>query len=376
MKKLFSTILSCIIISLLSSMSFAQTPASKQTYTLSEVRQLALQNAETLDTFKMLRSKYQKELLSEESRMGDKYKDYDDNGKEITKYTSGKKLSYDYDDKIKELDKKIKQLKRQNELSAIQKYHSILDKQIDIQKQVNDIEVQQTNFSIAEKSLHLGRLTQIDYQTAQANLNASISQKQQLQTELDALFEDLNRLIGLKKASRYLLDTDQLLTKTSVNDFVLSVPADAISYVRKDSSLLKDMNVLIQEKKKQLEIFSKIHPIGSSEYEALEKEIDLYGMEKELRKKNNDLYFDLEQDYLSILLSLLNLSNLKEEIDFDIYQDNINRLKYQNGLISKQRYIQENTALLDRKQDLFSQTFQAYQKIVQYEIKTGTNLLE
>lgn len=377
LKKLFSMILLCVLsLSVSVFTSFAQTTATPKMYKLIDIRKLALQNAETLDTFQKLRTKYQNELQQEESRLGDKSIDYDDNGKEITKYPYDRQLNYDYPAKIEDFDKKIKQLKKQNELAAIRKYSEILSKEIEIQKKDNEWTLSKNDLLIADKRFRAGHILAPDYEYQKAIVDSLTAEKKHLLVQLNALYEDLNRLIGLPKEARYELDKKELLTKTKVDDFTLSVPGDALAYVRKDSTLLKEMNKHLSEKKKQLELFAKTHPQGSKAYEQLEKEVDIYGLEKEVEKMNRSLYFELENDYLDILLSLIRVSDQQEAIQFDLYENALNKVKYENGLISKQIFLRENNALLDRQNDLLTQILQTYEQILRYEIKTGTALAE
>lgn len=379
MKKELSFILAAILsITLFALPAEAEKPALPEgkSYTLSEIRALALKNAEKLDTFQSLYKKYEKEMKEEENRIGEKYKTYDESGKEITKYTGGS-LSYDYPSKLEEFEKKIKNLKKQNELAAIQKYHAILSKQIEITKKKNALEMSRMDELVAQKRLEAGHILALDYELAKANTLSVQEEQKRLETELAALFEDLSRLTGLKKTDRYTLDSEQLVTKVPLSsELKLALPAEAAEYVRKDSSLIKDLKQKITEKKKQLELFSKSNPEGTAAYTAKEKELDIYGLEKELDKNSKALYFDLEEDYLRILLSILQTSDLNEQMEFQKYETDLMKVKYQTGMISKRDYLQSEEGMLDFKNDLITQALATYEKILRYEIKTGKALLE
>lgn len=370
MKKFFSILFAVIFLSgTLISPSFAS--EKTKVYTLSEIRKLALSNAETLDTFQALYKKYEREMKAEEDEMGEKYKVYDDNGKEITKYLSGRTLSYDYLDKLDSFEKKIKYLKKQNELQAIRKYNEILSKEIEITKKNNAIDLAETDLAIAKKTFEVGQSTKLNYDLAKSNAESLKTELQVLRTDRNSLYEDMNRLIGLPKESRYRLDSTQLLTLTSTKDLKLAIPSDALAYVHKDSDLIKDLEKTLRERKKAFEIFLKTQSYDPETYRAKEKELDIDGIQKELKKNKNALYFDLEKDYLEILLSLIRLSDFKENMDFTTYQTGISKVKYQKGTISKRNYLQEEDVLLDLKNDYISRTLDAYQQILLYQIKTG-----
>lgn len=353
----------------------ADSPESLKTYTLTEIRQMALRNAEQLDTYQALYKKYHAEMLAEESQLGEAYQVYEDNGKLVTKYSSGQALSEDYRTKLENFDKIIRNLKKQNELAAIQKYNDILICQIDIQKKNNAIELAALNLSISKKSFELGHMTKLQYESAKADVASLKAESKQLQAQLDALFEDLNRIIGLPRNTRYTLDKDQLLTAVKNDQLHLSVPTDALAYVRKDSDALKELQKKLSERKKEMEIYSKTHLHIPKIYQEKEKALDIEGLEKEYKNTGNALYFSLESEYLEILTTLLRLSNFKDDMDFQRYENNIRKLNYQKGLISKKTYLHEQDHLLNLEQDLITQILQSYQKIIHYQIKTGTAVL-
>lgn len=378
MKKIISYILSICILSSIFYTSYAEKAVSKpeSVYTLSQVRKLALQNAESLDTYQTLYRQYEQEMLLEKNQLGESYQDYDENGKEITKYFSGGTLSYDYSSKLEAFERKIKNLKRQNELHAIEKYNQILSLQIDIQKKQNEISLQESTVLAEKKKFETGKSLLPDYELATAQLKVLKSDIDILQTNLNALYEDMNRLLGLPKTARYELDRKGLLAKVNIGDIKLSLPIDAIEYVRKDSDTIRDMEKNIREKKKQLELFAKTYPEGSDEYRVQEKALDIYGLKKDLQKTSDSLYFTLEEDYLNILITLMKVSDTNDELHFTEYQSGIVKAKYQTGFISKLEFITDENQRLDMQNTLYTMVLDSYHQIVQYEIKTGKNLIE
>lgn len=377
LKKSISRILSIAAILFLFSLSFsaADTKPQLKTYTLREIRRLARENAETLDTYKQLREKYQKQLLEEEGQMGDKYKVFDEQGKEITKYSSGRELSYDYPAKLESFEKTIDNLKKQNELQAIQKYHEIVSLEVEIEKKKNAIELAEMDLKVASKVFSAGYSIKLEEDLAKANLDTLRWEMQQQESSLRSLYLDMDRLTGIPKESSYRLDTTELLRSAKIEGLNLSVPAEAADYVRKESRTIKDLQKKIKEKKKELELFTKkIHTPEALNEKV--KELDIEGLEKELKKTNDAVYFDLETDHLEILLSLLRISNMKENMDFLAYEHGIEETKYKNGLLSKKIYLHHSDNLLDRKNDLLTAVLGMHQKVLRYEIKTGKDLIE
>lgn len=374
MKKFLSILFAfiiCIHYSPLS--SFANSKTTLTTYTLPEIRKLALKNAETLQTFQSLYEKYEKERNDEEAELGEKYTTYNENGEEITKYLSGRSLSYNYSEKLDSFEKRIKSIKKQNELRAIRKYNEILSKEIEITKKKNALGLAQTDLVIAQAKVSTGQGLPMNIDLSKSNVETLRSDLKNLNIQLDGLYEDLNRLTGLPKKSRYKLDSDQLLTLANINKMSLSIPVDSLDYVYKDSDQIKDLEKRLREKKKAFEIFLKTKSYDPETYRAKEEELDIEGLQKTLDKNKNALYFDLENDYLDILISAIHLSDFKNNLDFSTYQNHINKTKYQNGLLSKRAYIEEENILLDLKNEYISEMLLTYQKILLYQIKIGAD---
>ncbi|MDO4720783.1 MAG: hypothetical protein Q4A78_08980 [Peptostreptococcaceae bacterium] len=377
MKKSFLRILSITAILLLLSPSFSAADSKPQlkTYTLREIRKLALENAETLDAYKQLREKYRKQLLAEEGSLGDKYKVFNEQGKEITKYSSGRELSYDYPAKLESFEKIIDNLKKQNELQAIRKYHEIVGLEVEIEKKKNAIERAEMDLKVASKVFSAGYSIKLEEDLAKANLDTLRSEMQQQESSLRSLYLDMDRLTGIPKGSSYRLDTIELLRSSKIEGLGLSVPAEAADYVRKESQTIKDLQKKIKERKKELELFTKkIHTPKALNEKV--KELDVEGLEKELQRTKDAIYFDLETDHLEILLSLLKISNMKEDMDFLTYEQSVEETKYKNGLLSKKIYLHHSDNLLDKKNDLLTAVLEMHQKILSYEIKTGKDRIE
>lgn len=362
-------------VSALESVPRKDSPPGK-VYTLTEIRKLALTNAETLDTYKTLYQKYKKEMAAEEGRLGDSYTEINDSGKEVKRYISGGELSYDYTDRLKIFNRKIDNLKKQNELAAIGKYQDILSKEIEIAKKNNDISLSQSDLIVAKKKSETGQSLKLEVDLAQANLDTKQTELHTLQTQLESLYEDMNRLIGLQKNDRYILDTDSLLTNISLDDIKLSLPKDGIAFVLKDSTEIKDLKTDVEEKKRQLAIYGKHHPPGTKDYEEKEKELDIYGLKKHLERSKNALYFSLEENHHNILVSLLSVSNMEKDMAFTRYEIGIMKAQYDVGMLSKLNFLKADNDRLDKENNLYTEILKTYQSILVYQMKVGESLIK